>query len=114
MLNSHTKRDSLLSTLSFVCRKKIKHSRTLNLASHTKAGSHFLDTHKKDNWTQQHVYMREKIADREQASITKSRTLISSSKGGLGTRLSTTKSSENQLDVCTSTTLGIMVKQEPA
>ena len=58
--NSHTKRDSLLSTLAFVCREKIKHSRTLNPASHTKAGSHFLDTRKKDNWTQQHVYMAEK------------------------------------------------------
>ena len=60
MINSHTKRDSLLSTLTFVCREKIKHSRTLNPASHTKAGSHFLDTRKKDNWTQQHVYMAEK------------------------------------------------------
>ena len=60
MINSHTKRASLLSTLAFVCREKIKHSRTLNPASHTKAGSHFLDTRKKDNWTQQHVYMAEK------------------------------------------------------
>ena len=31
-----------------------------NLASHTKGGSHFLDTRKKDNWIQQHVYMAEK------------------------------------------------------
>ena len=38
----------------------MKHSWTLNLASHTKAGSHFLDTRKKENWTQQHVYMTEK------------------------------------------------------
>ena len=60
MINSHTKRDSLLSTLAFVCQEKIKHSRTLNPASHTKAGSLFLDTRKKDNWTQQHVYMAEK------------------------------------------------------
>ena len=59
MINSHAKRASLLSTLAFVCREKIKHSHALNPASHTKAGSHFLYTRKKDNWTQ-HVYMAEK------------------------------------------------------
>ena len=52
ILNSHT--------LAFVCRKKIKHSRALNPASHTKGGSDFVDTCKKDKWTQQHVYMTEK------------------------------------------------------
>ena len=59
------------------------------------------------------VWLNEIKAIGPSLSITRSRTQISSSKRGLDTRLSFTKSSESRLDICTSTTLSIMVKQEP-